>query len=156
MVSGRLRMHDREQIAKDMIEWAKLDTSTNLNGFCATREPPMAPSKVTLWAKEDDFFRQAYEATKAIIGMRRERNLSNGSLHTKAYDLNAKVYDHFLKEEWKETVKYESELNKPVEDASKAFMEQQFKEVVDHFKSKSASLDKPILQNEDNQTNNVK
>lgn len=97
MVSGRLREHNREKIAADMIEWAKKDDSLNLNGFCAEKLLP--PSKISQWAKEDDFFRQAYEITKALLAKRREEALETGTLHVKAYDLNARVYDAFLREE---------------------------------------------------------
>lgn len=99
MVAGRPREHDRDQIAIDLIEWAKLPDSINLNGFCCSREPPLSPSKIGDWARECDKFRGAYLAAKAFLGNRREKLLSENKLHTKAYDLNASVYDLFLKEE---------------------------------------------------------
>jgi len=105
MVSGRLREHDREQIAKDLIVWAEKEESINLNGFCASKL--IAPSKLWLWSKEDAFFREALELAKAFLGERRERLLTNDMLHVKAYDLNAAVYDRFLKEERMETAKFE-------------------------------------------------
>lgn len=107
---ARPREHDRDQIAKDMLIWARKDDSLNLNGFCGWYEPPIAPSKITIWAKEDDWFRKAYECVKAILAIKREQKLSDGTLHAKAYDLNARVYDHFLKEEWKESLSYEAQL----------------------------------------------
>lgn len=107
---GRPRTHDRDQIALDLIEWAKLPDSVNLNSFCCSREPPLAPSKLSQWAKECDYFRQAYEASKAFIGARREQWLQSDYLHVKAYDLNAAVYDHFIKEEKLFMEKYKSEL----------------------------------------------
>lgn len=107
---GRPREHDRDAIADALIEWAKLPDSLNLNGFCCTREPPIAPSKITIWAKEDENFRKAYEAAKAFIGVRREQMLSLDLLHVKAYDLNAKTYDHFLKEEARQQMEFESSL----------------------------------------------
>ena len=111
MVMGRPRIHDRDEIATQLIEWAQLPDSINLNGFCCSREPPMPPSKITQWAKECDNFRQAYESAKAFIGQRREIMLSQELLHVKAYDLNATTYDHFMKEERKETLKYSAEVN---------------------------------------------
>lgn len=99
--SGRYRLHDREKIAEELIEWAKQPESTNLCKFCCTREPPMNPRKMSEWADEDDFFKEAYETAKAFIGGRREELLSKGKLHVKAYDLNATTYDYFLKEEKK-------------------------------------------------------
>lgn len=108
MVSGRLREHDRNQIALDMIEWAQKDDSFNLNGFCGMKLLP--PSKISIWAKEDDFFCKAYEVTKAILAERRERGLREDKLHVKAYDLNSSVYDHFLKETRMEMSKFEAML----------------------------------------------
>lgn len=107
---GRPREHDRDAIALDLIEWSKLDTSTNLNGFCASRG--LAPSKITDWARECEKFRGAYEEAKAALGQRRETMLALGTLHTKAYDLNAAVYDHFLKDERRSEMAYESDLRK--------------------------------------------
>lgn len=108
MVSGRLREHDREQIAKDMIVWAQKEDSLNLNGFCAIKL--IAPSKISQWAREEEFFRLSYEITKAILAERRERSLRNDELHVKAYDLNACTYDHFLKETRMEISKFEAML----------------------------------------------
>lgn len=105
---GRPREHDRDQIAEDMIIWAAKEDSLNLNGFCG--EKLIAPSKITDWARADDHFRVAYETTKAILGQRRERGLINGTLHVKAYDLNAAVYDRFLKEERTSQSREDNEL----------------------------------------------
>ena len=108
MVSGRLRTHDRDQIAVDMIEWALLEESTNLNGFCGIKR--IAPSKTSQWAKEDEFFRQSLEITKAILADRRERMLSAGLLHVKGYDLSARAYDYFIREDCIEMMKLQIQL----------------------------------------------
>lgn len=107
---GRPREHNREQIAYDMIEWARKPDSINLNKFCALYDPPIPPSKITHWAKEEDYFRQAYESAKAFLGFRREEMLNENTLHVKAYDLNAATYDHFLKEERRQQAEYEMAL----------------------------------------------
>jgi hypothetical protein len=111
-VMGRPREHNREQIAIDIVEWAKKDDSINLCKFCAYYETPIPPSKLTNWAKEDDNFRQAYETAKLFLGARREELLNAELLHVKAYDLNARTYDYFLKEE--EDIKKEAELSRQV------------------------------------------
>lgn len=108
MVSGRLRKHNREKIAEDLVLWAQKSDSINLNGFCAIKL--IAPSKLSEWSKEDEFFREAYEISKAILAERRELFLTSDHLHVKAYDLNACVYDRFLKEERMEMAKYETLL----------------------------------------------
>lgn len=107
---GRPREHDRDQIALDMIEWAKLPDSINLCGFCCSREPPIDPTKITWWAKECPEFRKAYNITKGFLGDRREKMLNAEKLHVKAYDLNAKTYDEFLKEEVMNQARFESSL----------------------------------------------
>lgn len=119
-LGGRPREHDRDQIANELIEWAKLDDSINLNGFCCTREPPIAPSKLTVYSNECPRFRQAYELAKAFLGNRRERKLSNNELHVKAYDLNAAVYDYYLKEEKRDQARFEAELGKDKANAAPA------------------------------------
>jgi hypothetical protein len=107
---GRPREHNREQISIDMIQWAKKEDSINLNKFCALYDPPIPPSKITHWAKEEDYFRQAYESTKAFIAFRREEKLNAEELHVKAYDLNAATYDHFLKDERRQQAEFEASL----------------------------------------------
>lgn len=107
---GRPRIHDREQIAKELIEWAEDSESINLNKFCCTRKPPLAPSMITNWARECDNFQRAYETAKAFLGARREEMLTENKLHVKAYDLNANTYDYFLKEERRAEKEFEASL----------------------------------------------
>ncbi len=107
---GRPREYDRASIAEELIKWAKLPDSVNLCGFCCSRDPPLDPNKVTQWALEDDEFRKAYRTAKAFLGNRREQMLSADLLHSKAYDLNAKTYDHFLKDEHRQQMEFESAL----------------------------------------------
>lgn len=109
---GRPREHNRDQIAIDLIEWAKKSDSINLNKFCAYYDPIIPPSKIAQWAKEDEFFKDAYESAKAFLGFRREEMLNNQTLHVKSYDLNATTYDYFLKEERKEQAKYLADISK--------------------------------------------
>ena len=112
---GRPREHDRDQIALDLIVWAKLDSSINFNKFCCTREPPIPASKLLLWAKESDDFRVAYETAKAFLGCRREEWLSKEMLHVKAYDLNATVYDLIARDEKMTMSQFAANLAKEVD-----------------------------------------
>ncbi len=138
--TGRPREHNREQIAIDMIEWARKPDSLNLNKFCALYNPPIPPSKITHWAKEEEIFRQAYESTKAFIGFRREEKLNSNELHVKAYDLNATTYDHFLKEERRDQAQFEAAL--------KLDENQKVDDKIEHgYKSIMSQLDK--LQSSD-------
>src|SRR5258708_2877992 len=107
-VFGRPREWDRSIVAQDLITWAKLDSSTNLNGFCSDNLIP--PSKISEWARACKDFRLAFELAKSFLAKRREEKLSKGTLHVKAYDLNVAVYDHFTKEDRKEQAAYEASL----------------------------------------------
>lgn len=110
MVAGRPRTHDRQQIAKDLIDWAKKDGSINLCKFCAHYDPPIPPQKMTQFANESVEFREAYESAKMFIGARREEMLNDNRLHVKAYDLNATTYDYFLKHERRQQAEFEAML----------------------------------------------
>lgn len=109
-MAGRPREHDRDQIADDLVEWAKLPDSINLNGFCCSREPPLNPRRLADWSKECTRFRGAYETAKAFLGNRREIMLNMETLHVKAYDLNAKTYDFFLNEQAQKNSEFEAAL----------------------------------------------
>lgn len=151
MVSGRLREHDRNQIALDLLEWAKKDDSINLCAFCAEKTLP--PQKLSDWAREDDLFRETYTVAKSYIGKRRELLLAQGKLHVKAYDLNANTYDHFLKEEKRLQAEFESRLRKQEnevkvseeeKDRHKAIMDQlsSLQSASNHATSKDSKVDK--------------
>jgi hypothetical protein len=117
--SGRPRKWDRDKVAQDMLEWAKQPDSINLNKFCALYEPPIPPSFITKWANQSEEFDQAYESVKSSLGYRREEMLTNNTLHVKAYDLNATVYDYFIRgersREFKEKNKLAIELATEIE-----------------------------------------
>jgi len=107
---GRLRTHDRDDIAEKLIEWARLDNSLHLGSFCSQIE--LAPSKLSNWAKECDRFRQSLDIAKCFLAVRREEKVSTGELNLKAYDLNIATYDYFLREERRDQLVFESGLKK--------------------------------------------
>ncbi len=91
------KRNDREEVAKQLLEWAKKDSSINLCEFCVEFCKPMIqPSLLYKWGCEDPVFRKTYELAKSFIAYRRERKLNTEELHVKAYDLNARAYDFFL------------------------------------------------------------
>ncbi len=116
-LGGRPREHDRDKIALDLIEWAKLPDSINLCKFCAINN--IQPANITHWSNDDNKFRQAVELAKAYLGYRREELLNSNKLHVKCYDLNSSTYDYFLKEERRIQSEYASYL-KTQENASEA------------------------------------
>lgn len=130
---ARPREHDRMQIAKDLLEWAKQSDSINLNKFCANNL--IAPSKLSLFAKEDEIFRQAYELSKAFIAYRREEWLNQESLHVKAYDLNAATYDYFLREEKRLQAEFEANLKKETETNVSEEVKQMFSQTMNQLSS---------------------
>lgn len=107
---GRPREWDRLELAEKMLEWSLLPDSTNLLGFSDIYCIP--PQKVSCLARDDEGFRLAFQLVKARVGMRRERALSKGQLHLRAYDLNAAVYDYHLKEERRDEMAYQASLKK--------------------------------------------
>lgn len=106
--NGRPREHDRKKLAGELVKWAQKPESINLNEFCCIQMIP--PSKIAQWAREEEDFRTAYELAKSFLGTRRELWLNQELLHTKAYDLNAAVYDYFLKEEKRDQAAFEVKL----------------------------------------------
>ena len=113
---GRPIEYDLKVIAQELIDWAKKSDSINLNKFCALHDPIINPKRLSEWAKKDPDFMEAYEAAKSFLGFRREENLNSETLHVKAYDLNASVYDYFLKEERLEEKKLDASLKKESEE----------------------------------------
>lgn len=113
MVAGRPRLYDREKLAESIIEWAKKDSSMNLNAFCY--ENDLDPDQVIDWAAEKGTdFSRAYRIAKSFIAVRREERASSGQLHQKAYAINADVYDRILRAERREEKRFDAELNKEV------------------------------------------
>lgn len=111
----RPREYNREELADKLIAWAKKDDSINLCSFCGELE--MAPGILLRMVKEDNRLSEAYDLAKAFLGARREVRLSENKLHVKAYDLNAKTYDRFLKEEGREEMQFQSSLKASENDA---------------------------------------
>lgn len=112
--SGKPKLWDREKVFSDLIEWAKQPDSINLNKFCATYDPPFSPTKLHDWLKESDEYREAYSIAKSFLGFRREEKLTQGLLHQKAFDLNATVYDLFLKEELRDQANEDAARKKDI------------------------------------------
>lgn len=134
---GRHKMWDRDKVAENLIEWAKKEDSINLNGFCITHDPLIPPSYLSVWAKEDDNFSQAYDTAKAFLAVRRELKLKNNELHVKAYDLNAAVYDYFLKEERRKEKEYEAGLKNNKEEESQDDLARKLVEAIKEADGKS-------------------
>ena len=108
--SGSVEPLDHVKIGRDLLAWAQLPDSINLNKFCAIYN--LRPTSISDMAKKHPDFTRAYEITKAHLAARREELLNSDKLHVKAYDLNATVYDQFTREEKDRLAKQENE-NRP-------------------------------------------
>lgn len=136
---------DRVEVAHQLLEWAKKDTSINLCEFCVEFcEPMIQPSLLYQWACTDKEFMQTYELAKAYIGHRRERKLNADELHVKAYDLNARAYDYFLDTKKVDEMKQEAEHKKALDEKPPANTEanEQFEQILEE----NAKLKKKLEQ----------
>lgn len=105
-MGGKPRTYDRDDVEEKLLNWVKKEEAINMMGFSAEHLIP--PSVILKWVRADpDGFGQTYDTVRSIIGMRREQRLSEGTLHTKAYDLNSSHYDRYLKEDQKEDKSFE-------------------------------------------------
>ena len=112
MAGGRPPI-DIEKVQLDMLAWSLLPTSTNLCGFSGQFEIP--PSVITRYARTNEEFSATYEIVKARLAQRREEGLVKGTVHQKAYDLNAKTYDGYLKAESRDDIDYDTEKKKEMD-----------------------------------------
>ncbi len=119
MAGGRPREYDIKKIGEDLVNWSKKPDSINFNKFCCTYEPMIPPTYLLRWAKVDEEFCIAYEKAKSSLGARREEMLNSENFHVKAYDLNATVYDEFLKSEKRQQAEFEADLAKKVAETPK-------------------------------------
>ena len=115
MVMGRPREYDREDIFRQLLEWVKLPNSMNLNAFCYSCDPQIAPRKLLAFVDEDDNFRELYEIAKACLAARREEANCDKLLSDAAYSRSARYFDYFEKQHWKKEKIFESHLRKEEE-----------------------------------------
>ncbi len=115
MVMGRPQEWDREYIMQEMLAWAKLPDSLNINAFCTSLDPEIDPDYLLRLSKETEDFRRVYRIVKAYLATRREEANSEKMLSDKAFSSGLRNYDLFLKEDWKEEKTFESSLRKDEE-----------------------------------------
>ena len=124
---GRFREYDRDQIALDLLEWVQKEDSLNLCAFSCDNMIP--PNKITLWAREDAFFKDVFLLAKCFLNIRREKSALNGEMYLKAYDMNIPHFDHFLDRHNKDELDYEYDLKIKLAEAVDA-MKKEIKETV--------------------------
>lgn len=142
MPAGRPREHNREQIAIDIIEWAKKPDSINLNKFCVNYEPPFPPTQLSIWGSQEPEFRKSVEIAKGHLAARREEKLNSEELHVKGYDLNASVYDLLIRDERRQQLEFESKLKAQEVSTVSEQQEAQHKALMNQLDSLKSSLNK--------------
>ena len=137
-LGGRPIEHNKEEIAEKLLTWAELDTSINLCAFCS--ENKILPVQLTRWAADNERFSLSLDLTRAFLGARREVKLSEGKLHTKAYDLNAATYDYFLKYDRRDEKLFDHDLQKKMVEFMHALKKETMETVSDEVKQQFNSL----------------
>ena len=131
-IKKRLRMKGKinvEEMADNLIAWSLKDDSWNLCGFVA--QEAITAQRVSEWARNNDYFKSAYDFALSQLGQRRERKVSDGSLHTVGYKMNGNVYDAFLKEEDYGKIKFEARLKKELDSEGKNPINDKYLEELD-------------------------
>lgn len=154
MAGGRPREYERLETAENMLKWALKDDSLNLTGFCA--EYMIPSSTILTWSKETTEeglqFSRAYVLVKDILANRRERRLTEGALHVKAYDLNAKVYDSFLRDEHRANLAYEASLKAQEAEQGTEQQQNMFKDVMNQLSSLRSSSPNTAQSSQSNES----
>lgn len=87
-------MYDPLEIARQMLEWSKLEDSINIVGFCADRG--YVPNLIWRMDKENEEFAEAYMITKMRLAERRERLMNADLLNYGSWNRYQRYYDPFL------------------------------------------------------------
>ncbi len=108
MVAGRPQEWDVDYLNQEMLIWARLPNSLNINAFCHSITPEIDPDYLLQLVKKHPEFSRTYRIVKTYLAARREEANSEKLLSEKAYSANLKHYDIFLKEfEKKEEIESE-------------------------------------------------
>lgn len=110
MLAGRPAKYNKEELLDKLFEWVRKEDSNNLNGFCAYAWIPY--STLNGYVKEDPRFSEAYDLVRAIVAVRREEMMNNKLMAANVYQLNARVYDRIMNQQWEEEQKFISDLRK--------------------------------------------
>jgi len=115
MAGGRPREWDIDYLNQEILHWARLPNSLNINAFCHSLNPEIDPDYLLQLVKKNPEFSRTYRIVKTYLAARREEANSEKLLGEKAYVANLKHYDLFLKEfekqEEKEMLTFEKDLN---------------------------------------------
>lgn len=124
--SGRKRLYDYKELAKDLDQWSLRDDALSLYSW--TDDKPFLAQDLRDFAAREPIFALALKKAKERIGLRRERaiSLEKPTLNYGAWSRSARLYDVLMKEEENEEWKFKASLaadesNKVSEDVVKGF-----------------------------------
>lgn len=122
MGAGRPQEWDIDFLTNELLIWARLPNSLNINGFCISLVPEIDPEYFRALVRKHAKLSQAFRIAKAHLAIRREEANSEKLLSDKAFMINAKHYDIFLrdfdKEEDQEMLVFQSKLKKEENESS--------------------------------------
>jgi len=145
---ARPREWDREYLLEELMAWARLPDSLNINAFCISLRPELDPQYLRHLVREDERFSAVYRIIKAYLACRREEANSEKLLSNQAYSSGLRVYDKFAEDQWKDELRFEKDLNKETQNQDAFGIQSKFDEVL----SQLSSLSKRKI--EDNNINN--
>lgn len=131
----RPREWDREKLKWQILHWAELPNSLNLNAFCCLPDVMIDPPKLLSFVREDPEFRQVYDTVKAFLAVRREEANAEKVLSNCAYAMNHHVYDLIAKEEKREELRFEKGLDKQNKEDDNHHLVAKFEEFLNQFDS---------------------
>ena len=117
MPGGRPREYDPEYIMQELLLWARLPDSLNINALCHSIRPEIDPLYFKQLVNKDEEFSRVYRIVKTYIANRREEAVSEKVLSEGAFNRNLHHYDQFLYDHSKDESKYNSDLRKSEEGA---------------------------------------
>ena len=135
----RPRIHDREHLAQELVLWAQLPDSLNLNAFCTSRSPMISAVYLLQMVDEDAGLAEAYSIAQACLATRREEANAAKELTDAAYKCNLRVYDKINHKQWKDELKFEKALDKETANEAAKVSESKFSEVIDQLAGFSRS-----------------
>jgi len=118
MAFGRPKEWDTDFLKREMLTWAKLPNSLNINAFCCSLDPEIDPEYLRQLVNKDPDFSRVYRIVKAYLCTRREQANSEKLLSDAAFKSALRHYDLFLKEDWKDEETFKSGL-KAIEEGIK-------------------------------------
>ena len=110
MAGGRPREYDPEYLMQEILIWARLPNSLNINAFCSSVRPEIDPEYLKELVRKDKEFSRVYRIVKSYLATRREEAVTEKVLSETAFNRNLHHYDKFLYDDWKEEKTFESEL----------------------------------------------